>query len=125
MGIDYGWQKLHEAVDTLASGRGTIQQRLRRAYAHSLMLVRPEEHLPEELRGEFEAVCHELTKVPPTGDEAPSAATTGVMTEPEASKIASRIVSWYAGVTRCDAVEYLERNKSVQRPLLPGPPSEN
>jgi len=87
------WARLYDAIDCLASGKGSIQERVRDAYIYPLAPLRANE-FPEELQKEFEMVEKELTK------EGSVAATTKVMSEEKASEIARKIVSIYNKIAR-------------------------
>jgi hypothetical protein len=99
MSIGYAWEKLHVGVLILASGNDSVQERLGRAYANSIMRLTPED-LPEAIREKFEQLEEEMTSVAPSGDEGRIAATTQAMSEEAASALAEQIVSMYDAVTR-------------------------
>jgi hypothetical protein len=58
-------------------------------------LHRPDEDLPKELRDEFKAVYHDLTKETATGEEGNIAARMRKVNSEEAAKLAHRIFSLY------------------------------
>lgn len=107
MSLSYTWEKFHVAVSSLASGTGSIQERLFNAYTGSLMLLEVHEpnDLPADMRDDFEEITRKLTAVEPVGDEGSVWASTNAMTDMEASEIADRIVSLYDRITRLDAVK--------------------
>jgi len=108
MSLNYTWEKFYVAVSSLASGTGSIQERLFNAYTGSLMLLevhKPDE-LPEDMRNEFKEITRELTAVEPSGNEGSVRASTNAMTDLEASEIAEKIVSLYDRITRMDAVQH-------------------
>lgn len=100
MSIDYTWEKLYAAVLILASGTGSIQERLCNAYADSLMRLQDRNDFPVEMRDDFEAIQNELTAVQPLGDEGSIKASTNAMTDDKASEIAEKIVLMYDQITR-------------------------
>lgn len=107
MSLNYTWEKFYVAVSSLASGTGSIQERLCNAYTGSLMLLNIHEpnDLPADMRNDFEEITRELTTVDPVGDEGSVRASTNAMTDMKASEIADRIVSLYDRITRLDAVK--------------------
>ena len=94
MAYDYAREKFWQAVDTLV-GSGTIQERLARAGEYLSRLHHPDQDLSEELREEFKAVYHELTKETATGNEGNIVATTRKLSPEEGTKLARRIFSLY------------------------------
>ncbi len=100
MSIGYTWEKLHDAVLTLASGTGSIQERLCDAYVYSLIRLQKQDDFPVEMRDDFEVIQKELTAVQPFGEEGSVKASTNAMTDDKASKIAEKIVSMYDKITR-------------------------
>jgi hypothetical protein len=94
MAYDDTRMKVWEAVNTLV-GSGTIQERLAWAAECLIQLHRPDEELPKELREEFKAVCHELTKETATGNEGNITATTRKLSSEEGTRLARRILSLY------------------------------
>lgn len=107
MSLNYTWEKFHVAVSALASGTGSIQERLCNAYIYSLMLLEVHEpnDLPETMRNDFEEITRELTAVEPSEGEGSVQASTNAMTDTKASEIAEKILSLYNRITRMYAVE--------------------
>jgi hypothetical protein len=96
------WEKFCEAVNTLASEPGSIQERLFNAvvYNNFMMLYH---HFPEEdLRGEFRDLMDELTKEEPVGNESKLKATIEKMSSEKASELASKIVSIFDEICKRD-----------------------
>ena len=91
----YGRQKLWQAVDALATGTGTIQERLESAAMGLHGLRSFEDQLPVELHRELEATSQDLTKVPAQGNEGRIRATLRTMSDEEGAKLAQRIFSLY------------------------------
>ncbi len=58
----YGREKLGQAVHALAVGEGRLKQRLKEAYIRGLHVVRPEDHLPAELRERFAEIKDRFTR---------------------------------------------------------------
>lgn len=92
--IGYGMQKFHEAVDALIY-TGGIQERLRQAGV-SLFYLKPESHLPDELRSQFLELREEIGRAESLGDE-------------EACQLASRVLEMARSVDR----EYFKWEDSV------------
>jgi hypothetical protein len=89
----YAREKFWQAVDVLATSDRSIQQRL--AYAAQYLIRLKPDDLPEEHRGELNAVLRDLTKETAAGEEGTIEATTRQMTSEEGTKVASRILSVY------------------------------
>lgn len=103
MALDYVWEKLYTAVNILATGQGTIQERLGSAYRDSLMRLRGvENEIPEEIRNDFEALEKALTREEAKGEEGTIAATMRVMDPLEAAKHTEKIVSMFNVVAKMD-----------------------
>lgn len=86
----YAWEKMHAAVHTLATGTGSLRERLEDAYVSSLILLRPDHHFPwSDLRQRFENLAQELA---PNGrfDLA-----LGTWPDDDLQRIAGNIVSLY------------------------------
>ena len=109
MAINYGWEKFHLAVLSLASGSGSIQSRLANVFVSSLKRVEPSKDLPPELQAEFASILQEMTSVQPKGKEGSLAASAQAMSTERASEIAERIVSMYDTIVRQDE---LQKHKS-------------
>jgi hypothetical protein len=90
----YGRQNLYRAVNSLATGTGTIQKRLESA-ATNLPGQSPAEWFPPELRHKLEAILQELTRTPAQGTEGKLQATLRMMSDEEGAEIAQRIFSLY------------------------------
>jgi hypothetical protein len=100
----YTYERLHLAVENLATERGSLQDRLYYAFLdiHPLRV----EDFPERLRNEFREISEEMTKVKPVGDEGSIKATCIVMSDDEAAKIAQRIFDLFTAIARgyCEAI---------------------
>jgi len=97
LSMDYAREKLYQAVHTLATSPESIQERLGWAAQFLVRLQEPGD-LPEEYREEFGAVCEQLTKEQPSGDEGNIVATARKLTDEQGRKLAERIFSIYVGL---------------------------
>lgn len=95
----YTWEKLRAAVDTLASGTGPLQQRLKDAYISGLILLKPDD-LPEPARMDLELVHFEMTADPRSDTEGSVASTAGTMSNETAQRVALAILRVYEEVSR-------------------------
>jgi hypothetical protein len=98
------YERLRLAVESLATGRGSLQDRL--YYAFLNIHVFRVEDFPERLRNEFREISEDMTKGKPVGDEGSTKATCNVMGEEEAEKIAQRIFDLFITIARryCDTI---------------------
>ena len=114
MALDYVWEKLYTAVNILATGQGTIQERLGSAYADSLIRLRGiENDIPDEIRPDFEALGKALTRVKAEGNEGTIIATIRTMEVDEASRHAETILHMFDVVAKMDPQnEYHDRSAS-------------
>lgn len=96
------YERLRLAVESLATGRGSLQDRLYYAFLH--ICVFRVEDFPERLRNEFREISEEMTKF--EGDEGSIKATCKVMSDDEAEKIAQRIFDLFTTITRryCETI---------------------
>jgi hypothetical protein len=111
MALDYVWEKLYTAVNILATGEGTIQERLGSAYADSLIRLRTDiNEIPDEIRGDFEALNKALTREEAKGDEGTIVATVRSMESDEAARHAETILHMFDRVAKMDPQnEYHDR----------------
>jgi hypothetical protein len=93
----FGREKFYQAVDSLVTGTGSIQDRLESA-AMVLTPLNPNEFLPKEMHDEFGEIHHLLTKTPAQGDEGKIRATLQLTSDEEASKLAGLIFSAYVNL---------------------------
>jgi hypothetical protein len=92
---NYTWEKLYTTVLILASGNGSVQDRLIDAYISSLMRLEPDD-LPKVLRKEFSELQYKLTRVEPSyPGEGRIHATISKMENIEANKVVEQIISIY------------------------------
>ena len=99
MDIYYTWEKLYTAVHSLATGPGTLQERLEGAFIPSLSVLDPVD-FPDSLQEEFRNLQRELNSAQPVGDEATAIATISKLSETEAMRYSERILSFYDRITR-------------------------
>lgn len=95
----YGWEKLHMAVHSLA-GQGTQKERLIGAVAYSLIHIRPENDLPEEMHVEFNEFMRSITSVAAKGNEGSIQATVNTLDEVDINRAVEKIISFYDTVCR-------------------------
>ena len=84
-------QRFRNAVESLATGTGSLQQRLTDAYAIQLHCLRRED-FPESLQEIFASIDLYLTRKDAKGDEGTIAATTMSLPDDHAIRIAKAIV---------------------------------
>jgi hypothetical protein len=88
--------KLWEAIDTLITSGGRLQERLASA-ANSLqgVYLPSKSDLPKKYQEEFKSIIQDLTKEPAMLDEGRIQATTYKMNDQDAVGVARRILSFY------------------------------
>jgi hypothetical protein len=98
------YERLRLAVESLATGRGSLQDRL--YYALLNIYVFRVEDFPVKIRDEFREIIEETTKVKPIGDEGSIKATCRIMSDEEAEKIAQRIFDLFTTIARsyCETI---------------------
>ena len=101
MSIGYAHEKLLVAVQSLATGTGRINERLRGAVLSFIPLI-PDDFPEVELRRKFMGVVDDLTFQQAKGNEGNIAATLGITSEEDASAIARRIFELYGDVRDLD-----------------------
>jgi hypothetical protein len=100
MDIRYAWEKLFRAVESLASGTGSIQDRLYNTCVSHLGGLRPD-IFPQEIRDEFEDLWEIVTKIQPLHSDQGSLKTTiEALSEDRARKLAERLVSMFSRVAQ-------------------------
>jgi hypothetical protein len=97
MTIEYAWEKLMQAVDSLATGTGRLQERLADA-ALFLIRLRPEDIPEGDLRRTFLGVMDDLTYA--QGEEGSIAASLKIKDDEDARAIAQRIVALFHAIVR-------------------------
>ncbi len=92
----YAAEKFWQAVDALASGTAPIQRRIADA---ALFLIRlKDEDVPPELLERHHSLVERLTCTPAAGDEGTIVATARALSDEDASRLASEIVSVFLQV---------------------------
>jgi hypothetical protein len=99
MRIGYAKEKSTDAVDSLATGAGRVQERLSLA-ADFLIRLRPDDFPEGELRRKFIGIWDDLTFDQPTGDEGNIPATLNRTDDEDARAIARRILSLYSAISK-------------------------
>ena len=99
MSQSYGWEKLHTAVHSLC-GSASQPERLINAATFSLINIKPENDLPEELREEFTILMDEITAVKFNADEGNLRATINSFGEVELNRAIEKIIGLYDSVCR-------------------------
>ena len=99
MSFSYGWEKLHSAVHSLC-GANSQSERLINAASFSLLNIKAERHLPEELRVNFTTLMSDLTSKKASGDEGTIRATINSFNESELNGAIESIISLYDSVCR-------------------------
>ena len=94
MSYDRASEKFYLAIDRLASGPDTIQERLHTALG-LIIGLRPEE-IPDEVSDDFQNLVEQIRMQPPTGN----ARTTVFMNDEEASELATKIVSMFVRIEK-------------------------
>jgi len=97
------WARLYSAVNDLATGRGSVQNRL--YYAFVTLSHLKTEVFPEELRADFESVKQVLTSVNPgtdksLGDVERIEANALAMDDARAEEMAKKIVAMFNRIAR-------------------------
>jgi hypothetical protein len=99
MSLGYAKEKLRDAVDSLATGAGRVQERLSYA-AMVLIRLRPDDFPEGELRRTFIGVLDDLTFDQAIGEEGSIAATLNRTSDDDARAIARRILNLYFALSR-------------------------
>jgi hypothetical protein len=94
----YVLEKLIQAVDTLATGSGRVQERIASAALHFLP-ARPEDLPYEDLRRTFIGIRDDIAFEPAKGNEGRIAATMKITSDEDARAIARRILDLYLELT--------------------------
>lgn len=92
MSIEYGDQKLYEAVLECAIGEGTPQERLAKAYSEQLVLLERKNFPTDKAWNEFQEVRKALTRKPSQAGEGSALASASEMSTQEAQRWLHKIV---------------------------------
>lgn len=96
-------EKLSRAAHDLASGTGSIQQRLADAAQHFCALS-VDRDVPEWMREDWSELDAELTRIP-DGDTGSIRATCRTLSDEDASRYAREIISMYGNLCRHNGEE--------------------
>jgi hypothetical protein len=108
---------LQQAAVTLSQG-GAIKDRLADAYAEHLIQIDSDE-LPEQLRGEFNALCSAMRRERPQPRESAIRASVRKMSNEEAARHAAAVVKIFAGVARSGSGIATRRSRNpVSAPIV-------
>lgn len=91
MDLATSWRHLLSAVLRLGADEGTVDERLREAYAKGLRRISRNPSLPDHLRQEYEQLMSELDHLFGSGDE---------IDIRRASRLAKRVVALYDHVNK-------------------------
>lgn len=91
MKYGYSYEKMSNAVHTLAVGLGSLQQRIADAYLYSIIHVKRDE-LPENTLAKFDKMDRTMHSGTPIGDEGLINASARNLTDNEASEVAEAIL---------------------------------
>jgi hypothetical protein len=94
----YGWEKLSQAVATIATSQGSLQERLQSAYMPALSAVRPV-NVPDEQLETLAEIKERLTSTPAKGSEGGLAASAAALSDQDAVELISKIVYLYGYVS--------------------------
>src|ERR1035437_2647981 len=100
MSLNRAHEKLHTAVRVMASSTSSLQERLAAAWKE-ISGVEPEADWPPDLRDDFERAVESMGEQPEMFEgEGSVSATVRVMSDAEAKRAISQIVSIYDDTTR-------------------------
>jgi hypothetical protein len=85
-------ERFRNAKEALTEGSGSLQQRLETVFATQLVCISPNE-FPEHLRELAWSVSFYLTRKEATGSEGSIAATTALLSDADAARIATAIAA--------------------------------
>jgi hypothetical protein len=88
-----------DAIYSLATGAGRIQERLGHA-AYTLIRLKPDDFPDKDFQRSFKGIVDDLTFEQPEGDEGSVSATLRCTDDEDARAIARRIVDLYHAVNR-------------------------
>jgi hypothetical protein len=99
MSLDYGWEKLCNAIHSLC-GKGSQSERLIIAVAYHLIHINPKNDLPEDIREDFQGFMNEITSIPAQNDEETIKATINTLDEIGLDKAIEKVIGFYDNVCR-------------------------
>jgi hypothetical protein len=94
MRTPYAWEKLHVAVSILATGTGTLMERLKDAHVSSLIRLQTDDFSDVDTRNRFAIL---MDGISPQGR---SDVALAMWTEEELRRLAEEVVKLYDAVTR-------------------------
>jgi hypothetical protein len=97
-------ERFRNAKESLTEGSGSLQQRLETVFATQLVCISPDE-IPEHLRELARSVDFYLTRKEARGNEGSIAATTALLSDGDAAKIAKAIADLSDGLDDYDDPE--------------------
>jgi hypothetical protein len=104
MDLDYAREKIGRAVEILACSPLPLHERLREAYLSGLNQLRNPRYLPDELQKKVDAIADAVARaVLPVGDEGSLQPSIMMMTDAEASALASKILTLFDEIARLQA----------------------
>ena len=98
MSFGYAMEKMSEAIIELATGTGSIQERLEQAW--SRFVRAPRAVLPDHLQAEYDQVLETIGSGSPDQWEGAIATTARAMTAEEAKAAAGQLLVFYWNMTR-------------------------
>ncbi len=98
MSFSYAMEKMSEAIIELATGTGSIQERLENAW--SRFIVAPRGVLPDHLQAEYDQVLETIRSGSPDQWEGAITTTARTMTAEEAKAAAGQLLVFYWNMTR-------------------------
>jgi hypothetical protein len=98
MALNYGWEKLFSACHYAVGSSATVQARLAAVVSSDLHLLRRDDLPSDETWGRVRKIMDATTCKPARGSEGTIAATTSQMSDDEASKLLSEIMSIFTEV---------------------------
>ncbi len=96
---DYAWEKLRGAVDSVA-GEGDKREQLLNALVSALCRIKPNDHLPPEIREDFEQMMKNVTEIPTIGIAVGYETCLDVMSDNAVSEVISQVRRFYDVVRR-------------------------
>jgi hypothetical protein len=94
MTLPYVTDKILNAITDMATGTGSIQERIYQAWVGNLFVLQKKDFKGDDLK-EYIQLVAEATRVPARGDEGAYAATLLSMTDEEAESHANKICELY------------------------------
>jgi hypothetical protein len=94
----YAMETMSEAIIELATGTGSIQERLEKAW--SQFIRAPRAVLPDHLQAEYDLVMETIRSGSPDEDKGAIATTARAMTAEEAKAAAGQLLVFYWNMTR-------------------------